>query len=192
MYLFLDTETTGLPRSWNAPITDIDNWPRLVQVAWLLCDEAGAYRDATSVIISPKGFTIPGEATLIHGITHERALREGVDLTTTMKRLAEAIDRTELLVAHNMSFDEMIVGAEFFRTKVPHRLPAVPKFCTMKSSTDFCAIPSRHGHKWPTLSELHQRLFGRPLDGAHRADADVKACATCFFELKRRGLVSVA
>ena len=38
---FFDTETTGLPRDWNAPLRDLDNWPRLVQLAWLLCDEAG-------------------------------------------------------------------------------------------------------------------------------------------------------
>ena len=38
MYLFFDTETTGLPRSWKAPITDSNNWPRLVQIAWLVFD----------------------------------------------------------------------------------------------------------------------------------------------------------
>ena len=27
MIFFFDTETTGLPRNWKAPITDIDNWP---------------------------------------------------------------------------------------------------------------------------------------------------------------------
>ena len=31
-YLFFDTETTGLPKNYNAPITDTDNWPRLVQL----------------------------------------------------------------------------------------------------------------------------------------------------------------
>jgi len=30
MYLFFDTETTGLPRNWKAPVTDLDNWPRMV------------------------------------------------------------------------------------------------------------------------------------------------------------------
>ena len=27
MFLFFDTETTGLPQRWNAPVTDVDNWP---------------------------------------------------------------------------------------------------------------------------------------------------------------------
>ena len=41
MYLIFDTETTGLPKSWNAPITDTDNWPRCIQIAWQLHDNMG-------------------------------------------------------------------------------------------------------------------------------------------------------
>ena len=41
MYLFFDTETTGLPKNWKAPITDLENWPRLVQLAWLVYDNIG-------------------------------------------------------------------------------------------------------------------------------------------------------
>ena len=32
MYLIFDTETTGLPKNWKAPLTDFDNWPRMVQL----------------------------------------------------------------------------------------------------------------------------------------------------------------
>ena len=41
MYLIFDTETTDLPKKWNAPITDTDNWPRCVQLAWQLHDNNG-------------------------------------------------------------------------------------------------------------------------------------------------------
>jgi DNA polymerase III subunit alpha len=34
MYLIFDMETTGLPASWNAPASDVDNWPQVVQLAW--------------------------------------------------------------------------------------------------------------------------------------------------------------
>ena len=30
MYLIYDTETTGLPKNFSAPVSDSDNWPRLV------------------------------------------------------------------------------------------------------------------------------------------------------------------
>ena len=29
MYIVFDTETTGLPKDFSAPITDFDNWPRI-------------------------------------------------------------------------------------------------------------------------------------------------------------------
>ena len=41
MFLIFDTETTGFPKDWNAPITDLDNWPRVVQLAWQIHDENG-------------------------------------------------------------------------------------------------------------------------------------------------------
>ena len=41
MYLIFDTETTGLPKRWDAPLNDLDNWPRCVQVAWQIHDNKG-------------------------------------------------------------------------------------------------------------------------------------------------------
>ena len=32
MYLFFDTETAGLPRNKKTPISNLKNWPRLVQM----------------------------------------------------------------------------------------------------------------------------------------------------------------
>lgn len=54
MYLFFDTETTGLPRDWNAPVTDLNNWPRMVQIGWILCDNEGNRIESDSCIIQPK------------------------------------------------------------------------------------------------------------------------------------------
>ena len=68
MILIYDTETTGLPRDWNAPITDSDNWPRLVQLAWQLHDPQGKLLSRGNRIVQPDGFTIPFNSTKIHGI----------------------------------------------------------------------------------------------------------------------------
>ena len=40
-YLIFDTETMGLPVDWKSPISNLDNWPRLVQIAWFHCDNSG-------------------------------------------------------------------------------------------------------------------------------------------------------
>ena len=80
MILIYDTETTGLPRDWNAPISDSDNWPRLVQLAWQLHDANGKLLSRGNRIVQPDGFTIPYNSTKIHGITTERAQAEGIPL----------------------------------------------------------------------------------------------------------------
>ena len=41
MYLFFDTETTGLPKNWKVPATDLNNWPRMIQLAYLIYDRKG-------------------------------------------------------------------------------------------------------------------------------------------------------
>ena len=113
MYLFFDTETTGLPKNWKAPIEDLNNWPRLVQLAWLVYDRNGNQIYGKDYIVRPDGFTIPANSSKVHGITTEQAISEGMPLAYVMSEFQKDINQAEYLVAHNMSFDEKIVGAEF-------------------------------------------------------------------------------
>jgi DNA polymerase III subunit epsilon len=189
MYLFFDTETTGLPINWEAPVHDLRNWPRLVQLAYLLYDSEGNKLSGEDFIIKPEGFKIPGQASRLHGITTERASREGQSLSEVLKQFYSLINLSEVLVAHNMSFDEKIVGAEFLRSGIQNPFPTKLKICTMESTTDFCAINGTNGYKWPKLSELHYKLFGTGFDEAHNAASDIKATANCFWELRRIGII---
>ena len=190
MYLFFDTETTGIPRNYRAPASDLNNWPRLVQIAWLLMDEEANEVSSAEHTIKPDGFIIPEDAARIHGITTELALRNGVDLPSVLTEAAAAISRASVLVAHNMQFDEKILGAEFLRSGYPNLVDSRERKCTMQASTDYCRLPGRYGYKWPTLQELHMKLFSEPFEGAHRALVDVRACARCYFELKSRKVVA--
>lgn len=189
MYLFFDTETTGLPKNWKASVTDLNNWPRLVQLAYVFYDLNGYKISGGDFIIKPEGFTIPTEASKIHGITTERAIREGTVLLIVLHDFQTLINQAEYLVAHNMSFDEKIVGAEFLRNRMPDSTSTKRKICTMKSTTNFCAIDGPYGYKWPTLTELHYKLFGTGFDEAHNAAVDINATAKCFWELRRLGKI---
>ena len=189
MYLIFDTETTGLPKNWRAPVTDLSNWPRIVQLAWEEYDIAEEQISAKEYIIKPKGFTIPDSAVNVHGITTERATKEGVDLRTVLNEFSEVIDKSEVLVAHNMSFDKNVIGAEFIRENIQNKLFETKSICTKETSTNYCKLPGNYGYKWPTLSELYFKLFDKDFEEAHNASVDVNMCTECFFELKIRGII---
>jgi DNA polymerase III subunit epsilon len=190
MYLFFDTETTGLPKNWKAPVTDLRNWPRMVQIAWLGYDLDGNQISENSYIIKPEGYTIPKDMTKIHGISNEKAINEGIELNTVLSEFSEIIKKSKFLVAHNMKFDEKIAGAEFLRKEMENIIQKKKRICTMEIATDYCKISGPYGYKWPKLSELHQKLFGEDYEEAHNALADVKITAKCFWEMKKRGIIT--
>ena len=189
MYLVIDTETTGLPRDWKAPHTRVDNWPRVVQLAFLHYDTTGALIEEYAQLVQPDGFVIPPDATRVHGITTERARTDGVPLADVLAALEGAVARARVLVAHNLDFDAKVLRAEYLRTDIATRISSLTPVCTMLASTDYCRLPGKYGFKWPSLQELHGRLFDSAVIAGHDAMVDAQACARCFFELKQRGVV---
>jgi DNA polymerase-3 subunit epsilon len=191
MYLIFDTETTGLPKRRDAPVSDIGNWPRLVQIAWARYDARDAHLGSEAHIVKPHGFVIPKEAERLHGISTERAMAEGVPLAEALANFSAAVAQSTIIVAHNMSFDRGVIGAEFVRAGIDTDLHQKRRVCTMTSATDLCRLPGPYGYRWPTLSELYLALFGKRMPDAHYAESDVRGCAQCFFELKRRGVIGL-
>jgi len=189
MYLIFDTETTGLPRDWNAPITDSDNWPRAVQIAWQLHDEMGQLIEAKDFLIQPDGFDIPFDAERIHGISTELAQEYGVPLSEVLIQFNEALSKTQFVVGQNLGFDLKIMGAEYHRMQTQTDLLNYPVLDTCTETTaELLKLPGGRGGKFklPTLTELHSYLFNVPFGEAHNATADVEATTRCFFELVRR------
>lgn len=191
MYLFFDTETNGLPKDWKAPASDVDNWPRIVQLAWAQYDKLGNEISCRADIIKPDGFKLEKEAMEVHRITEEIA-KSGSFLEKVLPDFLLDLKDSKRLVAHNLRFDRKIVKAELVRGGLDFSLfdeGGIKTICTMFSSTAHCAIPGPRGNKWPKLEELYKILFGKELKNAHDALVDVRACAKCFFELKRLGVI---
>ncbi len=191
MYLIFDTETTGLPKNYNAPLSDSDNWPRMVQIAWQLHDKNGNLLENQDYIIKPEAYDIPFNATRIHGISTKMANEEGRDLSEVLQEFREVLKKAEVVAGHNIDFDYKIAGAEFYRKDIENVLEKIPSADTMELGTDFCKLPGgKYGKfKSPKLEELYEKLYGEKFDEAHNAAADVNATAQIFFEMMRIGII---
>ncbi len=189
MYLIFDTETTGLPKRWDAPITDSDNWPRCIQIAWRLHDEMGQLIEHQDYLVKPEGFNIPYDAERIHGISTELAEADGITLAEVLEKFNIALSKTKFIVGQNLGFDVNIMGAEFHRMGVESQMASMPVLDTCTEVTaSLLQLPGGRGGKFklPTLTELHSYLFDQPFAEAHNATADVEATTRCFLELVRR------
>lgn len=140
-YLFFDTETTGTPKNYDKPTSDTQNWPHIVQLSWIIEDFNGHVLSKENHIIKPTGFIIPSASVAVHGITTERANRDGEPLSLVLDKFLKDLDDTVVLVGHNVEFDINVVGCESFRTYGVDLLEGKCFRDTMKESADFCAIP---------------------------------------------------
>jgi DNA polymerase III subunit epsilon len=186
MYLFYDTETNGLPKNDNykAPASDTYTWPLTLQLAYALYNDRGELVKEVVEYVN-RDIVINEDAQKVHQITYED-LNGGNSVEDVFTGFAKACSDVTL-VAHNYNFDSKVVGAEF------HRLGMTPLenkyICTMLSTTKFCNIKGFYGIKWPSLQELHTKLFGEGFEDAHDAMVDVNATVRCFFELKKKGVL---
>ncbi|MDX1544192.1 MAG: DNA polymerase III subunit alpha [Christiangramia sp.] len=194
MYLIFDTETTGLPKRWDAPLTDSDNWPRCIQIAWQLHDEMGKLIESQDYLVQPDGFDIPYDSERIHGISTDLAKEEGIPLDEVLEKFNEALKKSKFVVGQNVGFDINIMGAEFIRRDFENSLQEMPVLDTCTETTaELCRIPGGRGGKFklPTLTELHEFLFDEAFAEAHNATADVEATTRCFLELIRQRIYSI-
>ena len=188
MYLIFDTETTGLPKNWKAPITDVDNWPRCVQIAWQLLDDMGELIEDQNYLIRPDNFEIPYESQKIHGISTELALEDGEPLDEVLEKFNLSLEKASFVIGHNIDFDVNVIGCEFYRKQIESCLSSTKLLDTCTEDTALlCKLPGGRGgkYKFPTLVELHEFLFDESFKQAHNATADVEATARCFLELIR-------
>jgi len=196
-FIFFDTETTGLPINWKAPVSQVANWPRMIQLGVLVytVDQDGAPQlmDENEFLIKPDGWQVPKEKFWIdNGFDHEKSLAEGVPVVEALDYFIGWANEADFLVAHNMSFDQAVLGAEMIRAG-KRAEKQLKKVCTKIEGTPICHLPapSGKGLKWPKLEELHLMLFGESFEGAHGAINDVKATANCFWEMVKRGFIQL-
>ena len=187
--LFYDTETTGLISK--------SNFPYIVQFSYIIYD-----MDTKTIILKydeiihlPELIEIPEESTKIHHITTVMSKDSTVEILECLKEFIENCKTVDLIVGHNLLFDNQMVIGELKRQNQDDLIDVFSKltfYCTMQETTKFCNILattkmlSRKYIKYPKLIELHDKLFGEntltiPL---HNSFNDVMVCFKCYFKYR--------
>jgi DNA polymerase-3 subunit epsilon len=137
----------------------------------------------------PNGkFQISESAFNAHGISTEKVFLEGKSTKQVIDNFIKAIEWADLLICHNVWFDQTLINSEIKQIESPFDLLSKKHFCTMEFLTPIVkAMPMRYGkYKWPKLEEAMQFFFGRGVEGAHDALNDVRATVELFFEIQKR------
>lgn len=193
--LVFDTETTGLPQDNQASFYDSAKWPHIIQLSYIMYDtetkEIIEYCDR--IVKLDDTVEISPESIAVHKITRERSKSEGIPIYQALKEFVNSLQWADVVVGHNIMFDKRIITVELYRNGMKNCFykngRAIPEYCTMKRTTELCAIPKVNKktgetyNKYPTLSELHNVLFYSIPKGTHNAIADVMICLRCYIQL---------
>jgi len=184
-YLVFDTETTGLPIDYNASIEDLENWPIIVEVAWIIVDNEYNILEENDYIINTYTELDP-VVQKITGIDNDM-IKEGHSIRKVLRKFNRDLEKTGLVIAHNITFDLRVIGAEFVRNGFDTQVfQEKDYFCSMKKSTPILKLNSPYSpgqYKWPKLQQVYNYYFGCDFKGAHRAINDVKATWKVYKEL---------
>lgn len=188
--IIFDTETTGLIKSRFAPL---EAQPHMVEFFGLALEwkarkptkkdpSTGGWKEVATLgmLVNP-GIEISAEITRITGIDNDMVKYEKkITDPDCYIPIANFLASGDIVVAHNLGFDEAIVDIDMKRASYAVAWPK-RKICTVEGTEHLIGRRMK-------LIELHQHLFGEPFEGAHRAENDVRPLTRCFIELWNRGV----
>lgn len=191
-YVCIDTETSGL-FDFSKP-ADGEGQPRMASVAFIRLFPDFTVMLEREFLIRPDGWRMNDAAALIHGLTHDRLMADGVPVIEALDYYNDILDANPVIVGYNASFDLKVLRGELRRAGKPDRFEGTRSVDCMRPLTDICKVPkaSGSGYKWPKLTEAYRAIFQRELAGAHGALADARACAEIFREMHPRGIFKIA
>jgi len=181
--LFIDTETTGLPKTkgwgkyYEPSLTSYYDESRVIEVAYIIYDNDKTICKSISTIIRPNGFVITNSN--IHGISTDDANEYGTELMEVLKEFETDLSDVTTIVGHNIDFDINIMLSECYRANeigIARKLESINKKCTMRVGKAYM-----NSEKYPKLVELYRFLFNRIVNQKHRALSDTRICAECYY-----------
>jgi len=203
-YLVFDTETSDLPKTKIVSPEKMHLYPYVVQFSYIIYDQdTNTKIKIFDKIIKLKPYNvISKDSTKFHGITNEISELKGVSLKDVLTEFLTDIDSIDCLVAHNKEFDLKMIMIELMRLIEDEIVPELKLNwenklakvqglsnvrCTMRDSIDLCKIEKENSrgkyYKFPTLSELHMKLFMVEPKNLHNSLNDILITLRCFIQM---------
>ena len=178
--IIFDTETTGLIDNSAKPLKE---QPQIIELFCLKLhdetfEEDGAWLSRFHVK------KIQPDAIKTHGITVADLAME-LTFAERFDSLCDFFLGQRILVGHNISFDIDMLDMEVKRLGKSRAFPWPYRHIDTVEATE-----GEDGFRLG-LAVLHERLFNESFEGAHGAEADVRATARCLVELIKQGLVKL-
>lgn len=186
--LFIDTETTAVPKRWDLPYSDTGNWPSAVQVSWIICSEDGTEIKKEDRYIFEEDLVISEGSFRVHGITEEFLRSKGKSRVEVLADLAgDIVKYNSLIVGHFLEFDLHILSSDYLRAGLPNPFRNSRFYCTMLKSRQYTSGTSKSSLRLP---ELCRNLLNEIAEPSHNAILDAEMTARCFFEILRQNQIS--
>ena len=185
MYLIFDSSANGRPKSYKASLDDAFNWPRMMHLSWIILGEDLKPISDYNCLIKPHGYAPTEEALKMHHLEKDKLIEKGDDLSDVLEQFEKSVNECQYVFAHNLKYNQGIVGSEYYRLTKPSPLTGADSYCLMQEGTYYCKLPGKKGYKWPSLQEMHRVIFSQSFTPANNARADVIAAARCFIFLKK-------
>jgi DNA polymerase III epsilon subunit-like protein len=201
--LVFDTETTGLIKNKNSPLSE---YPYIIQFSFMVYDvQNEIIRSSYNAYIKiPSSIIIPEVVTKINGINNEKCEKEGISITEALGIFYHAVNICDCVIGHNIDFDIQMVNAEIIRnlkhlTLFPdiidlfdiNRLASkcIQIDCTMKMTIGMCNLirSTEKNHKYkkfPKLTETYFHLFNEHPENLHNSIIDTLICLRCYLKIK--------
>lgn len=189
MYLIFDCSALSGYTDYKANFTEVDSWPRLIHISWILLDENYKPIEDFDCIPNDSDIIIDSKSMSKAHIDADDIQKKGSPMATILDNFSASVEKAEYIFAHNLNYNENLVGAEYVRAKKSINLFSNKnRYCLMEEGTYYCKIPTKGGkYKFPTLPELHATCFGQTYGPVGNARSDVIAAARCFIKMKKIG-----
>jgi len=188
-FLFIDTETSGLPKNWRAPYSKENNWPHILQIAWIIFDSNYTEVKRENHYIKNNNVSINKAAQKIHNITTEFLKINGEPIERVMQLFCDDMIRfNPLVIGHFIELDFHMVNVELNRLGMESIFETSTFYCTMKTSADYVTNSIISHLK---LDKFYTILFNEEPEESHNALTDASNTSKIFFHLLQDKKISL-